>query len=355
MFCVYACSAIGQLQVTSMEMTGSSSLAAETLSIAQEASEFGEFRDSTSEIDQPLTLRSRLQQDGYLFIRDIIDRDALAEVEKVMIDALHARNVIDPASDRVTPLRVRPGGRFYMVMDEISQHASLRSIARTEELLQLFADIFEEPAKTLDYIWPRAAGPGGSEHVHCDWVYMSRGSERLMTTWIPVVDVPIERGPLMILEHSHRPSPRLRKYMAKDVDSLGFFDGLRLKHGRLVHGGRYSSRPARVQREFGTRWLTADFKAGDLIIFDPRCLHATLVNRTDEFRLSMDTRFQPAADPMDPRYAGTSPPLRSRRSKSLVDYLLALRDLALAARARVSGAEISGKPVVARPPPVNPG
>lgn len=38
-------------------------------------------------------------------------------------------------------------------------------------------------------------------------------------------------------------------------------------------------------------WHTADFAAGDLVIFDSRIVHATSKNYCDQFRLSMDFRW----------------------------------------------------------------
>ena len=57
-----------------------------------------------------------------------------------------------------------------------------------------------------------------------------------------------------------------------------------------------------------------------MLIFGPKLLHATLDNQTDEFRLSVDTRFQPASELMDPRFVGTRPEVHSRQDKSIFDY-----------------------------------
>ena len=101
------------------------------------------------------------------------------------------------------------------------------------------------------------------------------------------MDVPLTHGPLMVLEDSHRDNPHTRRYLRMDADKLGYFDAVRFKHGRLVHGGRYSCRPDRVRDDFGTRWLSTDYRLGDVLIFDPRNLHTTLDNHSKGFRLSI--------------------------------------------------------------------
>mmetsp|Transcript_16536 Transcript_16536/g.24879 ORF Transcript_16536/g.24879 Transcript_16536/m.24879 type:complete len:80 (-) Transcript_16536:174-413(-) len=48
-------------------------------------------------------------------------------------------------------------------------------------------------------------------------------------------------------------------------------------------------------REFSkdALWKTATFKAGDILVFDIRLVHASTANTTKAFRISMDTRWQP--------------------------------------------------------------
>jgi ectoine hydroxylase-related dioxygenase (phytanoyl-CoA dioxygenase family) len=51
-------------------------------------------------------------------------------------------------------------------------------------------------------------------------------------------------------------------------------------------------------------------EAGDLIVFDMFTMHGSLDNHSPlgRVRLSCDVRWQPAADPVDPRYRGDHPP-----------------------------------------------
>mmetsp|Transcript_19737 Transcript_19737/g.31330 ORF Transcript_19737/g.31330 Transcript_19737/m.31330 type:complete len:80 (+) Transcript_19737:200-439(+) len=41
-------------------------------------------------------------------------------------------------------------------------------------------------------------------------------------------------------------------------------------------------------------WRTSKFNVGDILIFDVRVVHASTMNTTERFRISMDTRWQPA-------------------------------------------------------------
>ena len=54
----------------------------------------------------------------------------------------------------------------------------------------------------------------------------------------------------------------------------------------------------------GGQWKTTDFLAGDVLCFKMHTLHMSTTNVTDRVRISCDVRWQPADEPMDPRYVG---------------------------------------------------
>jgi hypothetical protein len=285
---------------------------------------FGRLADSCDELGHPAALRRRLNEEGYLYLSRFIEPEFLGGIRKLIIDELHRKGLLDESSDETSP-RARRGVDFYGVLQELGSHEEIRQIARLDSLVTLFSQLFTEPARGMDFVWPRAAGPGRGEVPHCDWVYVSRGTRRLLTVWIPLIDVPLARGPIMILEDSHRANAHTERYLNLDADRLGFLGGARIKHGQLLFGGRYSRRPDKVQEEFGTRWLTENFKVGDVLIFGPELLHATLDNQSNAFRLSIDTRFQPASEPMDPRFVGARPEVHFRQEKSIFDHYTQLK------------------------------
>ena len=63
-------------------------------------------------------------------------------------------------------------------------------------------------------------------------------------------------------------------------------------------------------RQRGARQLTADFQVGDVVVFTMLTMHGTLDNHSPvgRARLSVDVRYQPAADSFEPRYMGENPP-----------------------------------------------
>jgi hypothetical protein len=69
-------------------------------------------------------------------------------------------------------------------------------------------------------------------------------------------------------------------------------------------GGWYSKDPVEVQERFGGRWLTTEFQAGDLLVFTMFTLHCSLDNQSRRIRLSTDSRYQLASEPVDERWIG---------------------------------------------------
>jgi ectoine hydroxylase-related dioxygenase (phytanoyl-CoA dioxygenase family) len=108
----------------------------------------------------------------------------------------------------------------------------------------------------------RAAAPESlaekttGRYIHCD--YPGAGVQDMLTTWIPLADVPAALGGLAVRPGGHRERPR---------------------QPRLLNG---------TER----RWASTDYRPGDVIIFHCLTPHAALPNTGRRLRLSADCRWQ---------------------------------------------------------------
>ncbi len=57
---------------------------------------------------------------------------------------------------------------------------------------------------TSGYKWLRAVARGEFTGLHCDRVFLGRGSRALLTAWLPLGRVPTGRGSLLVARGSHR-------------------------------------------------------------------------------------------------------------------------------------------------------
>ena len=285
--------------------------------LTDDPAHFGELRSSSDIIGHAATLRARLEEDGYLYLPGFFARQGILAVRARLTAQLAAMNCLDetrPAFEAVVNPALR-GKRF----DLPQTNSDMDRVVFGAPLLSFYEALLGEQIRHFDFKWIRAVGPGHGTHPHCDLPYMGRGTRNLLTCWIPYGDVPLDLGGLMVLENSHLQSERIRAYLDTDVDSYCENrpkEVAKVKEGGgWSHPGWLSTNPVSLRQKLGGRWLTADWKAGDFITFRMDLVHGSLDNHTDQIRLSSDTRYQRASEPIDGRWVGANPPGHSRSGK----------------------------------------
>ena len=257
---------------------------------------FGELETADELLDDGDALREALAERGYLFFRRLLDPEVvLAARHEVLLKyailgEIDDRHPVDDAiagdggavataNLRAFSESVRTGARYLGVTDH-------------PRLLQVHDELLGGEVRSFDMRWPRFVRPGEGCGFHCDGPYMNRGTDRIISSWIPLGHVHRGEGALMLLEGSDR-SPRLHEgYLRADADR----DGLRW----------LDADPGKVLDAYGTRWLTTDFEPGDVLCFGMHMLHGALDNRSPvgRCRLSSDSRYQRVDEPADPRWNG---------------------------------------------------
>ncbi|MEO6848014.1 MAG: phytanoyl-CoA dioxygenase family protein [Chthoniobacterales bacterium] len=294
---------------------------------------FGTLEDSSALLGDVAALRERMQEDGYLFIRGYHNRDEVIKARKVLTDRLAEDGFLDssePSLEAVIAPKLkimnsksafRPPTededgkpvsiKAYNADDLTKSNAPLRDLFYGERQLGFFEKFLGGAIRHYNYIWFRVVSPGMGTAPHCDWVYMSRGTSNLFTSWIPIGDTPMSVGGLMILENSHRKAEKIANYLNRDVDTYCTNRGnaKAIESGEKMYewDGLLSKNPVTLREKLGGRWLTADFEAGDILIFTMRTVHASLDNNSNRIRLSGDSRYQLASEPADERYIVENP------------------------------------------------
>ena len=271
---------------------------------------FGELRDSSDDRHNMMKLRRRLAEDGYLVLRAMFDRTVVEEAQREALDSLVSRGLVSPSADRLAVRKARVSKSGFE--SENRRFTSVRRLALAGRMIEFYTKLLDTEVRAFDHVWMRFMAPGQATGPHCDIVYMGRGTTELYTSWIPLTAVTIADGPLLVLERSHRVERLRNGYGRMDIDRDGNWRRVRFRHGKFFRGGDYSRDPRRVQKEFGLRWLTSEFEPGDVVVFTPYVMHASLDNRSKRFRISVDARYQRASDPIDDRWIGDQPIGHSR-------------------------------------------
>ncbi len=270
---------------------------------------FGRLRSSADAISDPIGLRSRMAEDGYLYVPGFFDRADVLNARTSLTDALAAEGSLDPEYPTLASI-AKPDVEMGFRPDIANGNQAVETLIYSPHLLQWFEAFLGGTVRHYDYTWLRAVSHGHGTSPHCDIVYMGRGTSNLYTAWVPLGDVPLRVGGLMILEGSHQNEALRKNYGSLDVDAAcDNHPGARnqVEAMGFHESGAIGTDPIALRERLGGRWLTAEYRMGDLLVFSMFTVHASLDNQTREIRLSSDSRYQLASEPVDERWVGDRP------------------------------------------------
>ncbi len=273
------------------------------LTMANRQMEWGrdlaELRNANDLLGDARVLQSRMQEDGYLLLRGLHDTEKVRAVREQLLLNLDANGQIDrnfPVEQGIIAPDAR--GAFMGGSKNLTRSPEFLNLVESPEIMGFFAHFLQSDVLTFDYKWLRVVGNGDFTGSHYDIVYMGRGTQNLYTCWTPITEVTFDMGSLALLVGSHRGEAfeRVRETYGKmDVD-------------RDKVTGWFSTDPLEMVEKFGGQWHTTEFQPGDVLIFGMYTMHASLTNTSNRYRISCDTRYQRASDPVDERWIGENPP-----------------------------------------------
>ncbi len=271
----------------------------------------GLLRDSSDAADDVAELRRRFADDGYLYMKGYLDRDEVLAARASLTSRLAEAGVLDESYPTIDGV-CKPGAGYVFKPEITNNNEAVQKVLYSGRLTEFYRKFYGEEIRHYDFTWLRAIGPGKGTNPHCDLPYMGRGTHKHMTCWTPYGDISFELGGLMVLEGSHKRMDLLENYVYRDVDAYCENkpkEADAAKAGKWSFTGTLSHNPPIVRDKFGGRWLTTEFRAGDFITFGMFLVHASLDNRTtNRLRISSDSRYQRASEPIDERWVGANPP-----------------------------------------------
>ncbi len=199
-----------------------------------------------------------------MFLRGLLPAEAVAAARRGVVTELARGGWTDdqgrPAGERravnVRDALTDPAFRAALTSPGLNLLPYLPPFRRLIRSL-LGAEAFSYPVKVLRAVYPeRPPAITLGRYVHQD--YQNSGVQDMLTTWLPLMDIPAEVGGLAVLPGSNLGPP---------------------------------VRP-RLLRRHERGWVTADYRPGDVLIFHCMTAHAALPNRTSAMRLSTDCRWQ---------------------------------------------------------------
>ena len=228
-------------------------------------------------------LRARYRAEGYVLLRKFLP----ASVVETLRDAYLGLYRAAPAAGGVLPSHGVKGHPAF----EFVRGATFRRFVE-QPVFKAFADRLTGAVAVPIRRTPLRHFPAGSgiaSRAHIDGTYINGAPTDIVTIWTPLGACPIDGGSLMYLEGSHA-DPAL----ADKVRGGAPLD--RTSDVRpITHDLKW------LADVTASRWLAADFAAGDVVVHSPSIIHATLDAATHT-RVSADIRFRRVDGPQDPRW-----------------------------------------------------
>jgi len=236
-----------------------------------------ELACSNALLDDAEALRRRLAEDGYLFFRGLLPAAEIGAAAVAVFSELCQGGWADNqgrVATRPRALNVRdalgdPAFRAAICSPAFNQIPYLGQLRRVVRMV-LGPRAFSYPSKVLRAVYPEqpraraGAHPGVARgrYIHQD--YAVGGVQDMLTTWVPLIDIPVQLGGLAVLPGSHLGPPLRPRVLS--------------------------------QREAG--WATTSYRAGDALVFHSLTSHAALPNGGASLRLSGDYRWQRPDQPV---------------------------------------------------------
>lgn len=265
----------------------------------------GRLRESNEYLNDPARLDALLNDEGYLFFRNVLDRGEVLRVKQDMTRVLQAQGIVKPGESE--PVW---SGQDLDALQDDALYALDSYPALCQGSAKKIADqVFNGPSFVFKGPTLRYSLPADAAHVtpaHQDYFFI-RANDQFRTLWIPLMDIDQQVGGLVVAGGSHKGG--LREHVERDDVFSYVLKGRKQKGVAL--------------EEIAPPWLTTDYHPGDLLVFHHLTLHWALPNTSDRVRLSIDTRAQPASTPRTFQMTRTIPEQRRYRQDV---HALAMRE-----------------------------
>ena len=231
-------------------------------------------------------LREKYRQYGYLWLKGFFDPAIILNFRQYFFDTLLS------------------GTKTFFEIVSSKEYEDFCTMPRLWEFYREFLEgqPYLHKRKILRF---NLAGENHSTGGHYDLIYLRAGTDKLSTSWIPLGDIPVEMGGLIYLERSDKLGRQLEAEFSAKNAALPPEERISAYNRNMRETGWVSTNLVEMAERFNSRWLIANYEAGDMVIHSPYMVHAATQNRDplNQTRLSTDIRFQRIDDAIDPRWA----------------------------------------------------
>ncbi|MCE2851471.1 MAG: phytanoyl-CoA dioxygenase family protein [Roseiflexaceae bacterium] len=254
-------------------------------------------------------LREQFHAQGYLWLKGILDRQGVFAFRKRFFAAFAETGLLKPGTD--------PGEGIYSgggedhkqiakLYHEIVRWCAYEAFCLQQPIWEFYEQLFDgapylHKRKIIRHTKPFESAATGA---HYDLTYLRAGTDQVATSWIPIGDVPVEMGGLVYLEGSHTWGVRMEEEFRGQNHTMSREEQINAYNKNMSSTGWLTKDLPHLADRLDTRWLIADYEAGDMVVHSAYMIHAATINESHEgrLRLSTDIRFQRVRDEIDVRW-----------------------------------------------------
>ncbi len=253
-------------------------------------------------------LREQFRAQGYLWLKGILSRDEVLAFRRFFFTRLAETGAVAPGTDPVEG--IYSGHEDHQiarrVMIELVRTAAYEAFCLSAPSVRFYTDLLEGDPSLHKRKLIRHTRPGdpSSTGAHYDLTYLRAGTDKVCTSWIPIGDCPVEMGGLVYLEGSDAWGRRMEaEFSARNAD-LPPEERINAFNKNMGETGWLTKDLPSLAERLSTRWLWADYEAGDMVIHSAYMIHAATTNEDPHghMRLSTDIRYQRVRDEIDVRW-----------------------------------------------------
>jgi len=221
-------------------------------------------------------LRQLFLQEGYLLLKNLFPKTKVEEARILIFEELLRQGWVCEKAGRLfacEPVHRIGSPSFFKCIQSLISLEMLHTFSYHPRLNQLLAGILQttvypHPRKMIRLGYPYAMNPLDSTPAHQDVFYV-RGEPDTLTVWIPLGAYTYVEGGLEVVPRSHLKG---------------------LYPTRANEEGRFNCTAAEGGLD-QLEWHGTDYEWGDALIMHALTLHQAVKNKSQEFRISLDTRF----------------------------------------------------------------
>jgi len=256
-------------------------------------------------------LWEQYQAQGYLWLKGVLPRTDILDFRARVFETFREAGLVADGTDSVDGLysgRELTSGKPHpnKLLMEIVRWARFEAFCLAKPIVEFYEDFLEgavylHKRKILRYTVPSDPGCTGP---HYDLVYLRGGTDRICTSWIPIGDIPVEMGGLIYLENSHVWGREMEADFQRRSTDLPPEERVSAYNRHMNNTGWLDKNVAALAEKINSRWLVADYEAGDMVVHGPYTIHASTMNvdPSGRMRLSTDIRYQLVRDEIDVRW-----------------------------------------------------